>query len=220
MTDVSTAALPIDPASSSIPSPLDMVDRDSVIRHLHAMLLRNGYWDDAHPDLSGDSAYMMADCWEADGDIPEADIESPGFAAKLSEWLPQSYEAAMSRLAPLARQEWITAHRVIKVPESWRAGDRGLGVHWTWNLAEWAGMVGAYAVWAPDGLVGHEIMIEARVPPASVDWKRTMMANMDWASGECECELRLIPGSTVTVKSITRMEGDVPVLFDEGDLVA
>jgi hypothetical protein len=220
MAEASPCGQPADPASPHVPAPIDAMDRKSVIGELHAILLRNGYWDDARPDLSGDSAHMMADCWEADGEIPVADIESPEFAAKLSQWLPQSYDAAMSRLAPLARQEWITAHRVIKVTEGWRPGDRGLGVHWTWNLAEWAGTVGAYAVWAPEGMVGHEIMIEARVPPTSVDWKRTLMANMDWASGECECELLLIAGSPVTVTSITRMEGDVPVLFGEGDLVA
>lgn len=194
------------------------VDRQMIIDHMISRYLKNGHWDDhalkTRPDLTGFALYDMANSWRDFGHLKhlshlsdEELFQHQDFISLLTKWADGRYDEIIERLQkiPLERGQYVI-HRVIKVPSDfWLKQRISLGLYWTYNLYEWQGTVGAYPIWGTDN-PGNEYMIEATVAPASVDWPVTIMANMDWMSGDQEYEMRLLAGKPVNVQHV--WEGD------------
>lgn len=133
-------------------------------------------------------------------DRDEDIINTPWFRQVMVLWANERYDEVIQKLRHLANRP-ILAHRFIrttmeKFTQAKEVGQTDLG---------------AGAVWG-DG--GTEFLIEAVIPEQSIDWTLTIMANMDYYSGDRENELRLIPGSEVFVRSITDADSEKPIPID------
>lgn len=142
----------------------------------------------------------------------ESIIDTPWFRQVMILWANERYDEVIQKLKHLAGRP-ILAHRFIrttleKFSQAKISGHTDLGIHWTWSIGDWDG---AGAVWG-DG--GTEFLIEAVIPEQSIDWTLTIMANMDYYSGDRENELRLIPGGEVFVRSITDADSEKPIPID------
>lgn len=201
------------------------LDREAIVRKMVDAYFDGHYWDDAalarHPGRSFDSddTHEMHDTWTDEDDYPLRNLESskaitrPEFRARLEQWARARLAEVEEKLQAVAMTNGLyRVHRVMRVPARWwskvrKAGHTTLGVHWTYSLEDWDAEIGAHPVWAPDDMKGVDITIEAMVAPADVDWPYTVMAHMDWYSGDREYELRVLPGHSVEVISITDEAG-------------
>lgn len=172
--------------------------------------MRTAFADVFDRTTHGREAYMSVDSVEQwlqdrmpdrtnDPDI----LGDPTFQAAFETWLRARYREVARKLARLVAKPTIKAWRVLRVDQDWlRQPRRDLGIYWTYNLRRWNEEIGAYPVWADNDTNAIDVLVTAEVPHASVDWLRTIRAHMDYHSGDREFELRLAPGSPVTVQSV------------------
>lgn len=153
---------------------------------------------------SNDNTDMMADEWGIDRD-------DPAFKDRAEEWVTARYHEVISKLNNIEmRAGRYILHRTIKVPENWPMGNVvSLGEYWSFDPID------PYAMWASPDLIGRDVEIIAEVSPDAVNWELSILANMDWYSGDAENELRLIKGRQVKVVSIQTDDGTIP--FDHVD---
>jgi hypothetical protein len=176
------------------------VDRHAILTHLYKRTLNGQHYEDyfngeKHSNET-DAPWMMADSW-----FDDENVDSLKFKSELRKWLPARYDRIIEKLRTIPFENGLyRVRRVLYVPMNWLGSlDKSifisLGEYWCFSDYE------IYAMWADKSQAGQEIHIEALAPPAAVDWAKTIMANMDWISGD-EDELRLIQGSSITVTSI------------------
>lgn len=132
-------------------------------------------------------------------------LANPRYAKRFEAWLRGRYIEVIEKLTPLYAKPSFIAHRVIKVRPVWFEHPRtALGIYWTYDIEEWEMEIGAYAIWSKIKN-GTEIVIEAAIQHASVDWIRTVRSHMDYYSGDREYELRVFPGVDLQVMAIRSM---------------
>lgn len=202
------------------------LDREAIVKKIVDAYAEGAYWDDTavarYPDreFGSDDPHEMHDTWRDDEDYELADVDDsseaitrPEFRVALERWARARLEDVEAKLAEVPLHDgFYRIHRVMRVPARWWAkvkkqGQTNLGVHWTYDLAEWNAEIGARPVWAPDDMKGADITIEALVKPEDVDWPYTVMSHMDWYSGDREYEMRVLPGRKVEVIAITDENG-------------
>lgn len=153
---------------------------------------------------SSDNTDMMADEWRLDRYDPE-------FKKRAEEWVSARYREVVAKLNNIEMHSGrYILHRTIKVPANWPTGNIvSLGEYWSFDPID------LYAMWASPDLIGHEVEIIAEVSPDAVNWELSILANMDWYSGDSENELRLVKGKEVKVISIQADDDEIP--FDHVD---
>lgn len=178
-------------------------DRRAIIDHMVDNLLQGIYWDhDArHPktgeQMTTDDAYIMAhDLWDHPLTDPDI-VDQPEFQEKLRSWFEERYDEVVSRLGAIPLDQGrYSIHREIKVPSDWQPSD-GLGIYWTYDRdgsdyeTPWGG--------ESEGVV---VVLHGMVAPQHVDWRNTILANMDYHNGDTEFEMRVIKGSPIHLLSI------------------
>lgn len=201
---------------------LTSVNRDKLANLMATSVVTGQYWDKEaikkKPNLAElwEVAYSMLE-WFGD-ELPdhvkamdEADrFDTPEFHAVVLRWAYARFDRAMKKLLAVPKVKGgYLIHRAIRTPLDGllRPGKTiSLGVYWTYDLDAWEGDF--RPVWANDDDPGEDLVINAWVDPSSVDWETTVMANMDWFSGDIEAEIRLFRNADVTVRGITDYHED------------
>lgn len=191
---------------------LPPVNKEAIIAHMIDSVHSGSYWDHEAKNPQGDPMYnddasMMAGDWSDDYDNP-MDIESDEFRARVMEWAEARYEEIVQRLANIPLHDGCyDVHRKILVLPHWTPAD-GLGIYWTYDLDS----ADFDTPWADYSKEDHVcLLMHGRVNPQHVDWTKTVMANMDWYSGEQEYEMRLLRGSPVMLLDIEVSDETRPV---------
>lgn len=179
------------------------IDIEKAARVVAASINCHGpYWDlDScvrRPDLKWEGAFHAADILMAVREhmadiIPCSyrgdDLTHPDAQKAIHDWCRKRAEDKAEQLGQLEVHEdgTIFVERVIGCrPENLRSD---VGVFWTTDVQH-GGILNA--PWAVDDT--EEMLVTARVHHSHVDWQKSCMARMDWYSGDCELELRLLPG--------------------------
>ena len=188
------------------------VNADQIKQHMFTTISKHRHYERVFNGkiwISGsDSAHLMAEQWHADGTIPEVSTDSPEFLARLRMWTEARYNEVVSKLDAIPlRDGGYHVHRCLKVKPAWLFSLSAekpitLGEYWTFNPNEWD----FRSIWAIDTFEGTDVVVEAISPTTTVNWPHTIMANMDWYSGDHECELRLLRGSPLHVLNINTLE--------------
>jgi hypothetical protein len=201
----------------SLPGLTD-ADRAAICKQMVEAELRGDYWDDravaAYPGkFSGtDNAIDMIQAWR-DGyykmpfpekfkDMESVDImTTPEFRVFIEDWAKARLSQVEEKLAavPTKRGGYLI-HRIIRVPSQWlekvrKDGTTSLGLHWTYDVDGWESEIGIYPVWADENMNGIDLLFSTIIRPNEVDWKYTVLSNMDWYSGDREFEMRPIKGT-------------------------
>lgn len=215
---------------------VEAVNVSALAKRMAGHVLANRYWDRPAArkrKIDGsDALYDMVGNWRGQNDqywpegfgpipadiahLPDEDfVETPFFAQVVQKWARTRAQEVVAKLSAIPRVDGgYRVHRIIAVRKDWiekvqRNRGTNLGLYWTYDIQGWAGGAGAYAVWSKlpeDEAVSLEI--EAVAPEASVDWPTTVLANMDWLSGDSEHELRLLKGAPIQVVQICLHEDD------------
>lgn len=191
-------------------------DRDWVINKMMNAVMSGDHWDDLmmrkndkgeleHWQIGMDHVYDMAGTWKPGlrmDDMEDTEVvETHAFKERLLQWANARYDEVLQKLPEPQADGCIQAHRIMKVhPTQWfekirAAGFAKLGIYWTFDLEGWENY---YAPWGYDS-DGEDIYIQARVPAAAVDWHNTILANMDWMTGDDEHELRVKHGAPLQI---------------------
>jgi hypothetical protein len=170
-------------------------DRNKIIRKMVTTLLSNQYWDDNTGGREmGSDLESMIDAWNSDeGTSHEAD--SPLIKRKVTAWAKERYDWAIEKLSQVPLEDGLySVKRTIQVPQTWQPAD-GLGVYWSFDID----YDGVDSPWATDEMrnTGRQVLLHGMVRPDHVDWTNTILANMDWYSGDREQEIRVLKGSPV-----------------------
>lgn len=179
--------------------PIEAVDLAAAVSTMSAWLTGTPvHWDPAvalrRPELADQGVHVGRDLLRTmrggDGrNGRTTDPTIPANAAAVHEWAERAATTAAADLRDLTidRDGRIHVQRVMGCSvDALRAS---LGVFWTSDIGH-GGILSA--PWEPDARV--EILVTARVHLLDVDWPTTLLARMDWHSGEYEKELRLEPG--------------------------
>jgi hypothetical protein len=210
--------------SQTAKTALEALNDQAIITKAVRSLLSGKWWDkdslEANPKLSDnlDDTYEMLD--EMRDDLPEnqqdwddEDIiaKSKEFKALLTQWASARLRNVKAKLlGGLTDQEGgVLLHRIMRVPQSWhealplsRKGDAllttgaALGRFWTGNLQAWNEEIGSYPIWGQDK-PGHDVMIEIVANVKAINWPFTVLANMEWSTGDREWEVRIKPDGVV-----------------------
>ncbi len=198
------------------------VDRDWIVNKMIASLSNLDHWDsmarkrDEHGRIldvgvSSEDVHDMACSWaeELDMEGMEADaiIVTKPFQDRLRLWANSRYDEVLHKIKDLTKGDFIPAHRFMRVTEEWfnqnrKRGSASLGIYWTFDLE---GTDSLGSVWGHEQ-PGEDILIHAMIPTSAVDWHYTILANMDWYSGDYEHELRVKAGAPIRVEWIQTVE--------------
>ncbi len=198
------------------------VDRQWIIDKYMAALLSGEHWDtmamrrNDSGKLEGwqmgcDDIYSMASQWAEEIGMadrePEDIVDTEPFRQALRRWLEARYGQVIKKIEHLTAGDTIPAHRFMRVPEEWvvqarQNGSVQLGIYWTFDLE---GSDDLGAIWGHEQQ-GEEILIHAMVPTSGVDWHYTVLANMDWHSGDYEHEVRVKAGAPLNVQWIQTVD--------------
>jgi hypothetical protein len=197
------------------------VNPGEIIEYMVNCILTGKYWDtlsvDKKPHLrwSWDTAIDMVQTWHRElpkhvldiDDIHDR-IETPEFAELVRGWAVARYKEVMIKLEAVPHPGGhYRIHRTIKVNPHYLVmrEHTKLGVYWTYDRNSWDDFE---PIWSTHRTGGKDIVIEADVVSSSIDWRTTILANMDWESGDREYEIRLFPLAPVTVLDILDLETD------------
>ena len=202
------------------------VNKDAICAKMAEAELSGKYWDDrASANYPGkfnsvDNIADMARAWlngrfvtpvperfkhmygAEFGDIDENKFSdllvSPEFKELVLKWAHSRYDEVVAVLSQIPlRNGKYSLHRIMKVPLNFLNSQKiTLGLHWTYDIESWEE---PYPVWADANLSGHDLMFEALVDPQYIDWEYTILANMDWYSGDREFEMRPTKGAPLDV---------------------
>lgn len=193
-------------------------DKNAIVSKMVDCVIDGRYWDDQaqalHPGRfqeaddgahmieywrAGDFEYPFPDRLESMEDIDVQD--TPEFRQMATWWLDQKYDYVVDRLSKVAKHNGLySIKRVMKVSNDWlagvkRTGKTSIGIYWTYDADAWD----FEPVWSDSSTAGVDVVFHALVSPDSVDWHYTIMAGMDWQSGENEFEIRLRRGAALDV---------------------
>jgi hypothetical protein len=186
------------PAATDV-HPIETVDQAAAVSTMAAWLTGTPvHWDPAiamrRPELAHQGVHVGRDLLrtirgEGGRGIRGTDPTTSANAGAVREWTERSARKAAAdlRAVPIGNDGRIDVQRVMGCSvETLRAS---LGVFWTTDIGH-GGILSA--PWEPDARV--EILVTARVHLLDVDWHTSLLARMDWHSGDYERELRLEPG--------------------------
>jgi hypothetical protein len=196
-------------------------DKAAICAKMTDSLVQGLFWDDqAHAAYPGkfqgsDNGARMIEYWrEGDfnypfpdqfADMEDIDVQdTPEFRAFAMWWCDNRYDEVIARLTAIEKHSGLySIHRIMKVPTNWaatvqRIGQTSLGIYWTYDPHAWD----FEPVWSDLKSEGVNVVIHAVVDPSHIDWHHTIMAGMDWETGENEYELRVLKGSPLFVQSV------------------
>lgn len=191
-----------------------------IIEYMVNCILTGKWWDTysiskkPHLANSWEVAESMAETWKTElpQHIQEMDIydvtDTPEFSELVRGWAIARYREVTMKLEALPHPgDHYRIHRTIKVNPHYLTmrEHTKLGVYWTYNREGWPAFE---PIWSTFRTEGKDIVIEADVMSSSVDWRTTILANMDWMNGDEEFEMRLFPLAPVTVLDILDLETD------------
>lgn len=194
---------------------IQAVDPGEIIEYMIDCILTGKYWDTysiskkPHLAISWETAEDMAITWddELPKHIREMDIydiiDTPEFSNLVRSWAVARYKEVTMKLEALPHPGGhYRIHRTMRtVPlRLTRFKYADLGVYWTYNRDGWHDEF--KPIWATRYTPGKDIIIEADVMATSVDWRTTILANMDWMVGDREFEMRLIKTAPIKVLDI------------------
>jgi hypothetical protein len=206
---------------------LSDADRRAICQQMIKAEIAGSYWDDramaSYPGKFGgsDNAVDMIDMWKqgywTNSPFPEQlrDLDpveimkTPEFRNMIGTWAAARLSEVEEKLTaiPLTKGGYLL-HRVIRVPTKWlerarKIGNTSLGLHWTYDINGWESDIGAYPVWADQDKPGINLTFSVIVSPEHVDWRYTILSNMDWYSGDREFEMRPEKGTPLVILSCT-----------------
>lgn len=181
------------------------VDAESIKHHIFDTLLAGQHyehaWNGREWIKGSDSPDLMADEWGIE-------VTDPEFKTRLWEWVNARYDEVIEKLNDITmRDGGYHVHRCLKVRTDWfaslvKGSPVKLGEYWTFSARDWD----INSCWSDPDMDGYDIVVEAVAPPSGVNWTSTIMANMDWYSGDYENELRLIADTRLNVLGICKLD--------------
>lgn len=182
-------------------------DETSIKQHMRKCVLaglhyEGGFNGRKHFTTSPDRD-LMADQWYRDRLLQTNSYDDPEFANVLDAWLDRRYDYVVNKLEALPHSHGYELLRVIKVSPEWidefsKKTTIALGEYWSYDPDNWE----PNAPWANPDMQGFNLTIRAFAPPSGVNWEKTIMANMDFYSGDYESEMRLIPNTVLEIISL------------------
>lgn len=181
------------------------VNKDAIIAQMINSVANGLYWDengktpDGQQMMSTDDSYDMAATWGHDDGLgTDYDTASDAFKERLTRWAHERYDEVIEKLDAVPLEDGrYSIRRKIKVLPGWKPSD-GLGIYWSFDIAE------VDPPWASEDMQqnGIDVELHGLVAPQYVDWYYTILANMDWFSGDREQEIRVVRGAPIELVSV------------------
>jgi len=204
--------------------PADAISPVAVAKRVFESLSGKQYWDlesaSRMPNLTFDGTENLRYTWDAiyeEGltdleDPDEFDFTSPTILEPLRKWTDARARICIKNMQSIPVIDgFVQGHRMIQChPENLISP---LGIFWTHGLENWPDPLAPWGKENRDETKIPTLTVEAMIPVGAIDWETSCTALCDWFIGDCESELRAVPGHPVRLVKITDLETGDPVLI-------